>query len=147
MPPNNTTSDGYEYGPTLNGKMYFSLLYHRGKGSQKKHMWDIDIVEPDDEYDIFHNSDKHDMYDSNRDYWGVLEKGKAKIGTKGERISKFECPSNETDVWHGYPLFTHEERQGKRNSLPSNFDLLVEQWMKFDLITQELGKKILREKI
>ncbi|MEY2914013.1 MAG: Double-stranded binding motif [Cyanobacteriota bacterium] len=93
MPPNNTTSDGYEYGPTVNGKMYLSLFYHRGNGSKKdKHMW---CVLPDHEYDIFFNSDKHDMYDSTQHYWGVLERGKVKIGENfygnGEGKSKKEA--------------------------------------------------------
>jgi hypothetical protein len=144
MPPNNTTSDGYEYGPTVNGKMYLSLFYHRGNGSKKdKHMW---CVLPDHEYDIFFNSDKHDMYDSTQHYWGVLERGKVKIGERGERISKFKYPSNPMDAWHGYPIFPAEEKKGTRNALPPDFDDLIAKWIKSNLIARELGKKILKER-
>lgn len=141
MPANKTTSDGYEYGPTVNGKMYLSKYKHRGKGDRKhKHMW---CIPPDDEYHIFYASDKRDMYDSNQDYWGVMQGGKI-IGEKGERISKFPCTSNETDPWHGYPISPVEERP--RGSLPPEFDDLIANWIKSEIIDKGFGKKILKEK-
>jgi hypothetical protein len=142
MPANRATRDGCEYGPTVHGKKYLSLFYHRDKRSIEKNIWHI---KPDDEYDVFLNSDKHHMYDdSNQDYWGVLEKGKTKIGTRGQRISKFERPKNLMDPWHGYPIFPAEEK--KRNALPSDFDDLIAKWMKSNLIAKELGKKLLKER-
>ncbi|MEH2411623.1 hypothetical protein [Nostoc sp.] len=144
MPANQRTSAGLEYGSTVSGKMYLSKDKHRGNGSREhKSMW---CILPDTEYDIFCNSDKHNMCDSNQDYWGVLEGGKAKLGEKGERISKFPCTSNETDHWHGYPVFPVEERQGARGSLPPDFDDLIAEWIKSKIIAKEFGKKILQEK-
>ena len=143
MPPNKTTSAGHEYGPTVNGKMYLSLSYHRGKGSKAdKHTW---CIPPDTEYGIFHNSDKHNLHDGNRNYWGVLETGKATLGTNGERLSIFPCTSNDQDPWHGYPVSPLEER--KRNPLPPDFDLLVEKWIKEKVIDKAVGRKIQKLKL
>ena len=143
MPANRSTSSGLEYGPTINQKLYLSLFYHRGNGSSKeKHKWNIS---PDTEYEIFKNSDEQDLYDTNNNYWGILEQGQAVIGEKGERISKFPCPTNLQDPWHGYPVFSMDER--KRQALPPDFDQLVQQWILDQVITKEVGRKIQKEKI
>ncbi len=143
MPANQSTSAGLEYGPTVTGKMYLSKYKHRGNGSlQHKNMW---CIPPDTEYDIFYNSDKHNLRDANHNYWGVLQTGKATLGTNGERLSKFPCTSNIPDPWHGYPVSPLEER--KRNALPPDFDLLVEQWIKDKVIDKAVGRKIQKEKI
>ena len=143
MPANQQTSDGLKYGPTANGKRYLSVFKHRGNGSTKhKNIW---CISPDIEYEIFCNSDKHNLIDTSKNYWGVLNNGKEKLGVKGERLSKFPYTSNTQDPWHGYPVSPVEER--KRNALPSNFDLLIEQWIKDEIITKEIGRKIQKEKI
>ncbi|MDJ0677775.1 MAG: hypothetical protein QNJ36_20735 [Calothrix sp. MO_167.B42] len=143
MSANKATFDGLEYGPTVNGKMYLSVFKHRGNGSPlHKNKW---CVPPDTEYDIFCNSDRHSLYDSNQNYWGVLDNGKSQLGEKGERLSKFPCTSNPQDPWHGYPVFSVEER--KRNALPTDFDSLVNQWIINNIITKEVGRKIQKEKI
>lgn len=143
MPANRATPDGLEYGPTINKKLYLSLFYHRGNGSSKeKHKWS---VPPGTEYEIFKNSDEQDLYDTNNDYWGILEQGQAIIGEKGERISKFPYPTNPQDSWHGYPVFSMDER--KRQALPPDFDQLVQQWILDQVITKEVGRKIQKEKI
>jgi hypothetical protein len=145
MPANRSTPSGLEYGPTINQKLYLSLFYHRGNGfSKEKNKWSIS---PDTEYEIFKNSDEQDLYDTNNDYWGILEQGQAIIGEKGERISKFPHPTNPQDAWHGYPLSPKDERKGTRDSLYPDFDQLIQKWITEEVITKEVGRKIQKKKI
>lgn len=145
MAPNQVTPAGLEYGPTANGKMYLSVYKHRGSGSRRdKNMWSSDISH-DTEYDIFCFADEHNLYDNSWNYWGVWEKGQAILGEKGERVSKFPSTSNQQDPWHGYPVSLVEER--RRKALPRDFDLLVENWIRDEIITKEVGRKIQKEKI
>jgi hypothetical protein len=142
MPSNQANSSGYAYGPTANGKMYLAVFRHRGTGSRRhKHMW---CVPPDTEYAIFSASDQQDLYDANQNYWGVLQNGQVAIGEQGERLSKFPYTANTQSSWHGYPVSLIVER--KRNALPTDFDSLVEQWIKDAVITKEVGRKIQKER-
>jgi hypothetical protein len=141
MPANRATPDGLEYGPTVNGKMYLSVSKHRGKSSPHKNIWSS-AISRDTEYGILCSSDEYDWYDQKKNYWGVLEKGEAILGERGERICKFPCTSNEQDPWHGYPASPREKGQG--DAPP---DSLVEQWIKDDVIKKEIGRKIQKLKI
>jgi len=142
MPANRATPAGLEYGPTANGKMYLSVFKHRGDGSRRyKSIWSADIL-PDAEYGIFCSADEHDWNDESGNYWGVLDQGRAILGERGERISKFPCTSNDHDPWHGYPVSPKEN--GESDAPP---DLLVEKWISDDVVTKELGRKIQKLKI
>lgn len=141
MPPNRITAAGYEYGPTINHKMYLSLFKHRGTGDRRhKNMWSSEIS-PDNEYEIFQSADESNWCDESNHYWGVWNQG-VKLGEKGERISKFPCPSNPQDPWHGYPA---SPRENPDNDSPS--DLLVERWVRDNVISKEMGRKIQKKRI
>jgi hypothetical protein len=142
MSANQTTSAGLGYGPTGTGKMYLSVYKHRGSGSrQHKNCWSVDIS-PDMEYEIFSSSDDNHWHDEGFNYWGILDLGRTVLGSQGERICKFPCTTNEQDPWHGYPASPKDK--GVSDAPP---DLLIETWIKKDIVTKEIGRKIQKLKI
>ncbi|GER88959.1 hypothetical protein KDW_31210 [Dictyobacter vulcani] len=133
----NTHNDGQLFGPTLSGKHYLSLNYHRSRTSTggKKSLWDPNISR-DTEYNIFCTADKKNWQDNKGDYWGIHNQAKTSLGTENEIICKFPHPTNQQDPWHGYPLHTYSAR-------PSD-DFVRKFWADTNEISRGMAKKIVK---
>ena len=92
------TANGLIFGPNASGKLYIAVYYHRGSGSSLKGCWS-DNVPPPLEYEIFCLADHGHWCDSDDHYWGVHDGGRAVLGTRGERLSKFPVNRNATNPW------------------------------------------------
>ncbi len=127
---------GILYGIHYHGKHYLSTHHHRGTRPQKS-IWSNAITRSM-ECCIFYDADKHNWRCSNGHYWGVHHGGETILGQDGERLCKFPCPSNESDAWHGYPVFS------KDDAPPDDF---VEWWINQGVISRTKGKKIQKGKL
>ena len=90
--------DGILFGPTLSGKLYLSVYYHRQPNrSQDKCIW---CIPPTQEYKIFNEifNDKN-WQDSDRHYWGVHNQGNSPLGTLDERFQSMVAIVDENGVW------------------------------------------------
>lgn len=131
------TPDGLLFRPSPNGKIYVSLYYHRGAGSPvKKSCW-AKSCPPLNEFQIFCQADKFDWCTPDGNYWGMHEKGRTVLGTRGERLCKFPMNTNQTLPWHGFPVNTGETKIN---------DELVEKWKENGEIPRDLARKIRRRR-
>jgi hypothetical protein len=127
------TPGGIVFGPNATGKRYLSTYHHRGSGSrQHKSIW-AETISPSKECCLFYTAERENWQCSDQHYWGILDGGKTPLGKGGERLSKFPCPSNTTDPWHGYPVFSGDDAP------PDDF---IEQWIARDVISKTTGRKI-----
>lgn len=99
------TKDGLVFGPNSKGNRYIAMYYHRQTRNPNKSLWDpsFTVVE---EYELFNLSDVNNWSCQAGNKWGILDDGRRKLGSDGQRISF--CPSNGNpqDPWHGYPVST-----------------------------------------
>lgn len=94
------------------------------------------------EYGVFCDADRSDWFDASGHYWGFHDGGKTELGTQGERICKFPCPSNVTDTWHGYPL-----SHSLSGTVPRDLIAAVQSFIDDQLIDKSLGRNIQRGKL
>ena len=132
---------GIKFGPTKkNGKWYVSVYKHRGSGCPaRKTQWHSSIS-PDVEYEIFETSDEGNWCDgASGHYYGVRNNAETILGSNGERVCKFPCPSNISDPWHGYPF-----RQNQKSFIPTN---VLNNWLASKVIDISSYKRILKRTI
>ncbi|MCX6381001.1 MAG: hypothetical protein NT023_16260 [Armatimonadetes bacterium] len=132
------TSEGLLFQPNTSGKSYLCIKYHRD-GSSGKSQWQIREIE---EHSIFCWADEGNWCDVRGHYWGTHDKGRTELGVKGERICIFPCPSNPTDVWHGYPI-----SHSLGGSMTKDLIDVVQRFIDAQVIDKTLGRNIQRGKI
>lgn len=133
------TSDGIIYTNEKSNKKYISLFYHRGSGDKEhKSFWSIS---PDTEFAIFCAADDGDWKDVKGHYWGILDRGRAVLGTGNKRLCKFPRNENPSVPWHGFPV---SPLKGEGNAPPDEF---VEKWISDKIIDKKIGRDIQRRKI
>lgn len=96
------------YGPTANGKFYLAVPYHNRNASLNpmKSRWCLD---EDQQYEVFRVAEEADVfYQVNKALIGLLCDCTVILGMNSERLSKFPCPTNSTDAWHGFPIRSNE---------------------------------------
>jgi hypothetical protein len=131
---------GILFGPTATGKHYVSVFYHRCTARTIfKRCW-ASSVAPVAEFGIFSDADRSGWSGNGGHYWGIRPGGDI-LGTEGERMAKFPRPSNGNDPWHGYPISAAENVD---DAPPVK---LVVRWIDDGVISETLGKRILRFKI
>lgn len=135
------TQDGVVFGPNGTGKLYISLFYHRDLTRAHKSAW-CRAVPPPMEYGIFCDADTHLWRDQQDHYWAVHAGGTTVLGARGERLSKFPCPSNVMDPWHGFPVSPLE-----RGDDDAPADDFVDAWIAAGVVSKPVGRRIQRRKI
>jgi len=102
--------DGGDGGPiykdlTKSGKRYQFYKSHHGQGTPDDAQW-LKEIGYREEFGIFSESDQKCISDQHGNLFGIKHKHKIvlELGTRGERIAKFWCPS-EGSPWHGFPLY------------------------------------------
>ena len=116
--------------------MYLSLGYHHCTSAiPPKRCWSL---KRDDEFAVFCWADGSQASDETGNLWGfLLREGELHVlGTEGERIAKFPCPSNATDPWHGYPV--HPNDDPARRPPPTFVDRMYHE----NLLTKVQKKRI-----
>ena len=112
--------DGKRFGPTENGWYYQPAGYHpkvskskNKKGRKAKESEHKDksswILDKSQQYDVFLEGEKGEFMDSSN-MFSVLDNCNVVMGEDGERIALFPVPSAGTLDWHGYPVFSKDEK-------------------------------------
>ncbi len=96
------------YGPTANVKFYLAVPYHNRNASPNpmKSRW---CLAEDQQYEVFRIADEGNVFcQVNKALIGLLCDCTVILGINSERLSKFPCPTNSTDPWHGFPIRSNE---------------------------------------
>jgi hypothetical protein len=130
--------DGQLFGPNASGKRYLSVNYHRSPGGTKegKSIWHPDVSR-DMEYTIFCTADS-EKWEEAKHYWGLHNRAETQLGTDGEIICKFPCPSNLQDPWHGYPLHTSKSKDRPSDSFVRTC------WLEKGIVSKGTARKIVK---
>jgi hypothetical protein len=132
---------GIYFGPTCNGKQYLSLYDHRGSRPGAA-VWHPSIS-PQDEFDLFNQSDGQDQQDGKGHYWSFAHpNGDLPVGSNRERIAKHPSVTNANDPWHGYP--SSPKRRGDADA-PD--DDLIDQLEAAGKITRAFAQRIRTRRI
>lgn len=120
---------------TCAGTSYTSWDYHQHpSGSGKpKGIWS---VTEQDEADIFCLTESSGWSSKDGDLWYVSEMAKLTIGTRGEKLAKFEKPpANPQASWHGYPVSNNSSIVSKHmiRDVPA---AVLREWVKQGRITK-----------
>ena len=92
------------------GHTYMPMPYHGSKAhgtrGGRKTKW---AVPQNGQYYIFTYADERDWRDIHAEgLFSFCNGCEEKIGVNGEKLAFFKSPSNATDPWHGYPVFSSE---------------------------------------
>jgi hypothetical protein len=134
---------GILFPPTKSGKTYLSVYIHRGHHRGRKKVKAIWAITPDAEYDLFVQADDLDWYDFHGHYWAIALGGRIVLGTRGQRLAKFPCNSNDKTPWHGYPVSPSQD--GAAGNCPP--DAFIENWIQTEVVTRAFGRRLQRRLI
>lgn len=128
------TKAGLQYGPTASGKLDISVYHHRNTANGKKTLWDS-AFKPSEEYLLFELGDGSGWFCSEGNLWGILDDGRRRLGTGGERLSFCPLNPNATLPWHGYPVSTASHDY----EVPED---VMEKWEIFEVISKITARRI-----
>lgn len=121
---------GHKYKPAP----YHGANSHCTRG-RRKTRW---TIPQHGQYYVFNYADERDWLDElARGLFSFCNKCNDVLGENGERLAFFPKPTNESDPWHGYPVFS-EEIQDKE---------LVEKWNEAGEIDVTTKQRLLRQTI
>lgn len=121
------------------GHTYKPISYHgsttHGTRGGRKTRWKIP---QNGQYYVFNYADEREWMDKLADgLFSFCEGCKMVLGENGERLAFFKTPSNKSDPWHGYPVFSEEME-----------DLsLVETWAEQGEVDETIKQRLLRQSI
>jgi hypothetical protein len=75
--------------------------------------------------------------------WAVYRNAGKKLGTRDERMARFEPPSSGSTEWHGYPASTLQNAVDRR--IPE--DATVESWKNVGWIDYVTYRRILSKRL
>jgi hypothetical protein len=137
FPKHSRDSNGL-YGPTARQHFYKPLYYHRPTAEKKagKTRW---CIKEGEEYEVFRIADEP-WWACNigRCLFSIVDGGTVVLGEDGERLAKFDFPQNNSDPWHGYPVFSDASKP-----TPA----LLDQWEDARVIPYHVRMKIERGKL
>ena len=112
--------DGKKYGPTSKGWYYQPADYHGKLSKAKSRKWKKAkasahddkthwVLTKSQQYDAFLEGESGEFMDSNN-MFSVLDNCNVVMGEDNERIALFPVPPAGTVDWHGYPIFSKDEK-------------------------------------
>lgn len=118
-------------GHTYKPAPYHGQKTHTTRGG-KKTKW---TIPQNGQYYVFNYADERDWIDSSANgLFSFCNGCGVRLGANGEHLAYFPKPSNESDPWHGYPVFSDEMEDMS----------LVEKWEKEGEIDIATKQKLLR---
>lgn len=123
----------------IKGHTYKPVPYHgsstHGTRGGRKTRW---TIPQNGQYYVFNYADERNWMDLKaRGLFSFLNKCYTALGENGERLAFFPQPTNMSDPWHGYPVFSDEIEDVS----------LVERWAEENEIDVTIMQRLLRQAI
>ena len=118
--------------PTKRGvKTYLSRTKHQKNGYGTFAKW----ISQDIEIKTFNNADSIPIWECDSNLWGFIKEDDkvVTVGTEKQQFGFFPATRNDTDDWHGYPVFPFKEKNKKYDICKS----LLEKWKENNDLTAD----------